>query len=142
MFVCWEQECWFDMVTFLWNSNETIQLADIDWDNLGFGFCPTDYMYVMKCGRDGNFSKGELQRFGNIELSPSSGVLNYGQVWPFFIQVLLFIFFHVVYNWIFLLLDVDSYSALTKVLWTRKVLRLVCSFVNFNRLGFTWTRPM
>ncbi|ESR39395.1 Branched-chain-amino-acid aminotransferase 3 [Citrus sinensis] len=60
-------------------SNETIQLADIDWDNLGFGFCPTDYMYVMKCGRDGNFSKGELQRFGNIELSPSSGVLNYGQ---------------------------------------------------------------
>ncbi|KAH9664079.1 Branched-chain-amino-acid aminotransferase 3 [Citrus sinensis] len=61
------------------NNNETIQLADIDWDNLGFGFCPTDYMYVMKCGRDGNFSKGELQRFGNIELSPSSGVLNYGQ---------------------------------------------------------------
>lgn len=60
-------------------SNETIQLADIDWDNLGFGFCPTDYMYVMKCGRDGNFSKGELQRFGNIELSPSAGVLNYGQ---------------------------------------------------------------
>ncbi|XP_038701953.1 branched-chain amino acid aminotransferase 2, chloroplastic-like isoform X5 [Tripterygium wilfordii] len=27
----------------------------------------------------GNFSKGELQRFGNIELSPSAGVLNYGQ---------------------------------------------------------------
>lgn len=60
-------------------SNETVELADIDWDNLGFGICPTDYMYVMKCGRDGNFSKGELQRFGNIELSPSSGVLNYGQ---------------------------------------------------------------
>ncbi|KAL8555877.1 hypothetical protein ACS0TY_003622 [Phlomoides rotata] len=26
-----------------------------------------------------NFSKGELQRFGNIELNPSSGILNYGQ---------------------------------------------------------------
>lgn len=51
----------------------------MDWDNLGFGFMPTDYMYVMKCSRGGNFSKGELQRFGNIEMNPSAGVLNYGQ---------------------------------------------------------------
>nr|XP_016448371.1 PREDICTED: branched-chain-amino-acid aminotransferase 5, chloroplastic-like [Nicotiana tabacum] len=36
-------------------------------------------MYIMKCSRDENFSKGELQRFGNIELSPSAGILNYGQ---------------------------------------------------------------
>ncbi|XP_021806102.1 branched-chain amino acid aminotransferase 2, chloroplastic isoform X2 [Prunus avium] len=36
-------------------------------------------MYVMKCAQGENFSKGELQRFGNIELSPSAGVLNYGQ---------------------------------------------------------------
>lgn len=41
---------------------------------------PTDYMYVMKCSHGGIFSNGELQRFGNIELSPSAGVLNYGQV--------------------------------------------------------------
>ncbi|XP_059624057.1 branched-chain amino acid aminotransferase 2, chloroplastic [Cornus florida] len=60
-------------------SNITHDLADIDWDNLGFGFMPTDYMYIMKCSQGGDFSKGELQRFGNIELSPSSGVLNYGQ---------------------------------------------------------------
>ncbi|KAJ0096411.1 hypothetical protein Patl1_28455 [Pistacia atlantica] len=60
-------------------SNQKTELADIDWDNLGFAFLPTDYMYVMKCSRDGNFSKGELQRFGNIELSPSAGILNYGQ---------------------------------------------------------------
>lgn len=40
----------------------------------------TDYMYNMKCSQDGNFYKGELQRFGNIELSPASGILNYGQV--------------------------------------------------------------
>lgn len=41
---------------------------------------PTDYMYSMKCSQGENFSKGELQRFGNIELSPSAGILNYGQV--------------------------------------------------------------
>ncbi|KAL3341362.1 hypothetical protein AABB24_025757 [Solanum stoloniferum] len=55
------------------------EFANIDWDNLGFGVMPTDYMYNMKCTQDGNFSKGELQRFGNIELSPASGILNYGQ---------------------------------------------------------------
>ncbi|KAK4346699.1 hypothetical protein RND71_033038 [Anisodus tanguticus] len=60
-------------------SNVTSELADIDWDNLGFGFMPTDYMYIMKCSQGENFSKGELQRFGNIELSPSAGILNYGQ---------------------------------------------------------------
>ncbi|XP_078149955.1 branched-chain-amino-acid aminotransferase 3, chloroplastic-like isoform X3 [Carex rostrata] len=36
-------------------------------------------MYVMKCSRDGNFKDGKLSRHGNIELSPHSGVLNYGQ---------------------------------------------------------------
>ncbi|GAB2283060.1 Branched-chain-amino-acid aminotransferase, mitochondrial [Dionaea muscipula] len=55
------------------------RLADIDWDNLGFGIIQTDYMYIMKCRREVGFSKGELLRFGNIELSPSAGVLNYGQ---------------------------------------------------------------
>ncbi|XP_029125914.1 branched-chain amino acid aminotransferase 2, chloroplastic isoform X1 [Cajanus cajan] len=59
--------------------SETFELADIEWDNLGFGLQPTDYMYIMKCARGGTFSKGELQRFGNIELNPSAGVLNYGQ---------------------------------------------------------------
>ncbi|KAJ3674061.1 hypothetical protein LUZ60_006053 [Juncus effusus] len=53
--------------------------GEIDWDNLGFGLVPTDYMYVMKCLKDGTFSPGELSRYGNIELSPSAGVLNYGQ---------------------------------------------------------------
>ncbi|KAG8641115.1 branched-chain amino acid aminotransferase 2, chloroplastic isoform X2 [Manihot esculenta] len=59
--------------------SETTELADIDWDSLGFAYVPTDYMYTMKCVRGGSFSKGELQRFGNIELNPSAGVLNYGQ---------------------------------------------------------------
>lgn len=60
-------------------STVTEPLADVDWDSLGFGFMPTDYMYVMKCSQGENFTKGELLRFGNIELSPSSGILNYGQ---------------------------------------------------------------
>jgi hypothetical protein len=37
-------------------------------------------MYMAKCGPDGNFSKGEMVPFGPIALSPSAGVLNYGQV--------------------------------------------------------------
>ncbi|CAA2955498.1 branched-chain-amino-acid aminotransferase 2, chloroplastic-like [Olea europaea subsp. europaea] len=40
---------------------------------------PTDYMYVIKCGADEEFKQGQLSRYGNIELSPSAGVLNYGQ---------------------------------------------------------------
>ncbi|XP_021757493.1 branched-chain amino acid aminotransferase 2, chloroplastic-like [Chenopodium quinoa] len=59
--------------------SQTSPLADIDWDNLGFGFLPTDYMYVMKCARGESFSKGELKRYGNIEMSPAAGILNYGQ---------------------------------------------------------------
>jgi branched-chain amino acid aminotransferase len=54
-------------------------LEGIDWDNFGFGLHPTDFMYVMKCGLDGEWRQGELQQFGNLEVSPSAGVLNYGQ---------------------------------------------------------------
>ncbi|OIT32114.1 PREDICTED: branched-chain-amino-acid aminotransferase 2, chloroplastic-like [Nicotiana attenuata] len=53
--------------------------ADIDWDNLGFHLMQTDYMYVTKSSEDGVFTQGELNRYGNIQLSPSAGVLNYGQ---------------------------------------------------------------
>ncbi|URE29791.1 branched-chain-amino-acid aminotransferase [Musa troglodytarum] len=58
---------------------ETVETINLDWDNLGFGLVPTDYMYISKCSQDGIFTKGELLRYGPIELSPSSGVLNYGQ---------------------------------------------------------------
>ncbi|XP_024029919.1 branched-chain amino acid aminotransferase 1, mitochondrial isoform X1 [Morus notabilis] len=53
--------------------------VDMDWDNLKFGLTPTDYMYTMKCTNEEKFQKGQLSRYGNIELSPSAGVLNYGQ---------------------------------------------------------------
>lgn len=65
-------------------------MADLDWENLCFGLVQTDFMYIAKCGPDGNFSQGEMLPFGPIALSPSAGVLNYGQVskWggrPYFI---------------------------------------------------------
>jgi branched-chain amino acid aminotransferase len=60
-------------------SEEVDELADIDWDNLRFAIQKTDYMYHMKCCQDGEFCEGDLRPFGNIELSPSAGVLNYGQ---------------------------------------------------------------
>ncbi|KAF0932813.1 hypothetical protein E2562_012145 [Oryza meyeriana var. granulata] len=61
------------------NYTETSAVADLDWENLGFGLVQTDFMYIAKCGPDGNFSKGEVVPFGPIKLSPSAGVLNYGQ---------------------------------------------------------------
>ncbi|KAJ7547370.1 hypothetical protein O6H91_08G082700 [Diphasiastrum complanatum] len=59
-------------------SADTETLAGIDWDNFGFSIHPTDYMYIMKCER-GQWQQGELKPYGNLELSPSAGVLNYGQ---------------------------------------------------------------
>ncbi|KAJ6799790.1 branched-chain-amino-acid aminotransferase 5, chloroplastic-like isoform X1 [Iris pallida] len=60
----------------LWSDDEC---ADVNWDKIGFSIVPTDYMYVMKCSRDDKFSSGRLNPYGNIELNPASGVLNYGQ---------------------------------------------------------------
>ncbi|CAN4095311.1 unnamed protein product [Withania somnifera] len=50
-----------------------------DWDNLGFKLIQTDYMFMAKSYQNGNFEKGKLNPYGNIELSPSAAVLNYGQ---------------------------------------------------------------
>ncbi|KAG2704828.1 hypothetical protein I3760_05G024400 [Carya illinoinensis] len=53
--------------------------ADFNWDELGFGTVPTDYMYVMKSSEGGSFTQGNVTPFGNIEMSPYAGILNYGQ---------------------------------------------------------------
>ncbi|WCJ35612.1 Branched-chain-amino-acid aminotransferase [Euphorbia peplus] len=55
------------------------EYADVDWDNLGFGITPADYMYTTKCSLGGTFEKGQVSPYRNVELSPSAGVLNYGQ---------------------------------------------------------------
>lgn len=61
------------------NSYIEDEYAKVDWDNLGFGITPADYMYTMKCSSDGKFEQGQLAPYGNVELSPSAAVLNYGQ---------------------------------------------------------------
>ncbi|XP_007041430.2 PREDICTED: branched-chain-amino-acid aminotransferase 6 isoform X1 [Theobroma cacao] len=63
----------------IYSSGKT-EYANVNWDELGFALTKTDYMYVMNCSKDEEiFSEGILTRFGNIELCPSSGILNYGQ---------------------------------------------------------------
>lgn len=57
---------------------ETIEPA-IDWDSLTFSLTPARSMYMAKCERGGEWEEGNLVPFGNIELSPAAGVLNYGQ---------------------------------------------------------------
>ncbi|KAJ6954783.1 branched-chain-amino-acid aminotransferase 2 [Populus alba x Populus x berolinensis] len=61
------------------NSYSEDEYAKVDWDNLGFGITPVDYMYTMKCSSDGKFEQGQLAPYGNVHLSPSAAVLNYGQ---------------------------------------------------------------
>lgn len=62
------------------DGREKAEYANVSWDELGFALTKTDYMFVMNCSDDeGKFSQGILTRFGNIELCPSSGILNYGQ---------------------------------------------------------------
>tara|TARA_Y100001960_G_C14622397_1_gene801364 strand:+ start:120 stop:1154 length:1035 start_codon:yes stop_codon:yes gene_type:complete len=52
---------------------------DINWEELGFNIVNTKSMYFSKCKYDGSWEEGNLIPFGNIELSPAAGVLNYGQ---------------------------------------------------------------
>ncbi|KAK8987450.1 hypothetical protein V6N11_027201 [Hibiscus sabdariffa] len=67
----------FTVVTY---SREKAEYANVNWDELGFALTKIDYMYVMNFTQgDEKFSHGTLTRFGNIELCPSSGILNYGQ---------------------------------------------------------------
>lgn len=55
------------------------EYANVNWDELRFDLTPTDYMYIMKCSKE-DFSPGTLTPLGNMEMSPSSGILNYSQV--------------------------------------------------------------
>ncbi len=53
--------------------------VNIDWDNLTFSLTPTKCMYIHKTDDNGVWQKGEYRPFGDITLSPSAGILNYGQ---------------------------------------------------------------
>ena len=51
----------------------------INWDQLTFSHTPTRSMYMATCDEGHKWQEGALVPFGNIELSPAAGVLNYGQ---------------------------------------------------------------
>ncbi|MEE2876380.1 MAG: branched-chain amino acid aminotransferase [Candidatus Neomarinimicrobiota bacterium] len=51
----------------------------IDWDSLAFNLTPARSMYLATCERGGEWEEGNMVPYGNIELSPAAGVLNYGQ---------------------------------------------------------------
>ncbi|XP_044488484.1 branched-chain-amino-acid aminotransferase 6-like isoform X2 [Mangifera indica] len=61
------------------NSHVNGEYANVNWDELRFDLTPTDYMYITKCSKEDNFSPGTLTPLGNMEMSPSSGILNYSQ---------------------------------------------------------------
>ncbi len=54
-------------------------LRNIDWDNLTFSITPTRSMYLAYCENNEGWKAGKLEPYGDITLSPSAGVLNYGQ---------------------------------------------------------------
>ena len=37
-------------------------------------------MYIAKCKKEGEWQKGEVLPYGDLQLSPASGILNYAQV--------------------------------------------------------------
>ncbi len=56
----------------------TMEKANIDWENLGFGYYKTDKRYVSYY-KDGNWDNGQLVEDENIVLNESAGVLQYAQ---------------------------------------------------------------
>ena len=56
-----------------------LKKQNIDWDSLGFGVYPTRSMWKSTSNSNGEWKNGKLIPYGNIEISPASGVLNYGQ---------------------------------------------------------------
>lgn len=56
----------------------TIEKADIDWGNLGFGYYKTDKRYVSNY-KNGKWDEGALVEDENIVLNESAGVLQYAQ---------------------------------------------------------------
>ncbi|KAI9121246.1 hypothetical protein K1719_008279 [Acacia pycnantha] len=52
---------------------------NVKWEELGFGFVPTDFMYVMKCSLGHNFCHGSITPFSTVSLNPSASILNYAQ---------------------------------------------------------------
>ena len=56
-----------------------LQKQNIDWDKLGFNTSKTRSMWVGDCINGETWSRGALQPYGNITISPAACVLNYAQ---------------------------------------------------------------
>ena len=56
----------------------TMEKANIDWKNLGFGYYKTDVRFVSDF-KDGKWDEGHLTADENIVLNESAGVLQYAQ---------------------------------------------------------------
>lgn len=56
----------------------TIEKANIDWKNLGFGYYKTDKRFVSNY-KDGKWDEGALIEDENVVLNESAGVLQYAQ---------------------------------------------------------------
>lgn len=53
--------------------------VNLDWDTLGFDAIETKSMFKATCPLGSAWDGGDLIPYGNIEISPAAGVLNYGQ---------------------------------------------------------------
>ena len=58
--------------------NKERSMKNLDWDNLSFSLNPTRSMYIATCDEKGDWEKGRLVPYGDVQISPASGVLNYG----------------------------------------------------------------
>jgi len=58
---------------------DVVGSAMSNWDDIGFGVTKTSKMFVATCDLNGEWTQGELTDWKNLELDPSSQVLNYGQ---------------------------------------------------------------
>ena len=56
-----------------------LQKQKINWESLGFSIYPTRSMWKSTSNSNGQWDEGGLIPYGNIEISPAAGVLNYGQ---------------------------------------------------------------
>ena len=52
---------------------------NINWENLEFKAYPTRSMWKGQCKSSEEWSSGKLEPYGEVEMSPASTVLNYGQ---------------------------------------------------------------
>ena len=55
-----------------------MEKKNIDWENLGFGYIPTDKRYVANY-KDGKWDDGALIDDPNIVMNECAGVLQYAQ---------------------------------------------------------------